>query len=75
MSTEIRPELELLTIPEVAEFLKLSVPTVRRLQQKRYIAFIKVGGCVRFTKSDITSYLERRRVSPADQKIYGSTKN
>jgi excisionase family DNA binding protein len=75
MSAETRPELELLTIPEVAEFLKLSIPTVRRLQQQRHIAFIKVGGCVRFTKSDIMSYLETRRVSSVDQTIYGSTKN
>jgi excisionase family DNA binding protein len=75
MSTETRPEIELLTISEVAEFLKLSIPTVRRLQLKRYIAFVKVGGCVRFTKSDIMSYLERRRVSSVDQIMYGSTKN
>jgi len=75
MSAETRPELELLTIPEVAEFLKLSIPTVRRLQQQRYIAFIKVGGRIRFTKSDITSYLETRRVSSVDQTIYGNKKN
>jgi excisionase family DNA binding protein len=75
MSTETRPELELLTIPEVAEFLKLSIPTVRRLQQQRYIAFVKVGGSIRFTKGDIMSYVEKRRVSSVDQTIYGSTKN
>jgi excisionase family DNA binding protein len=75
MSTETRPELELLTIAEVAEFLKLSIPTVRRLQQQRHVAFVKVGGSIRFTKSDIMSYLEKRRVSSVDQTMYGSTKN
>ncbi len=75
MSTETRPEFELLTIAEVAEFLKLSIPTIRRLQQQRHIAFVKVGGRIRFTKSDIMSYLETRRVSSVDQTMYGSTKN
>jgi len=53
---------ELLTIPETAEFLKISETGVRRLQQGRAIPFIKVGGSVRFAKSDIMSYLEKRRV-------------
>jgi excisionase family DNA binding protein len=75
MSTETRPELELWTIAEVAKFLKLSIPTVRRLQQQRHIAFVKIGGRIRFTKSDIMSYLKTRRVSSVDQKIYGSKKN
>lgn len=67
MSTETRPEPELLTIAEVAEFLKLSIPTIRRLQQQRHIAFVKVGGRIRFTKNDLMSYLETRRVSSVDQ--------
>jgi excisionase family DNA binding protein len=75
MSTETHPQLELLTIPEVAEFLKLSIPTIRRLQQQRHIAFVKVGGSIRFTKSDIMLYVETRRVTSVDQTIYGNTKN
>jgi excisionase family DNA binding protein len=58
--------MELLTIPEVAEFLKISVPSVRRLQQRRLIPFFKVGGSVRFTRSDILSYLEKKRVESID---------
>jgi excisionase family DNA binding protein len=54
--------MELLTIAEVAEFLKISESTVRRLQQRRLIPFFKVGGSVRFTKSDLVSYLEKQRV-------------
>lgn len=58
--------IELLTIPEVAEILKISVPGVRRLQQARRIPFFKVGGSVRFSMSDIASYLERQRVGSID---------
>jgi len=54
--------MELLTIAGVAEFLKISKSTVRRLQQRRVIPFFKVGGSVRFTKSDLVSYLEKQRV-------------
>ena len=46
----------------MAELLKISVSGVRKLQQKRLIPFIKVGGCVRFVKSDIMSYLRKQRV-------------
>jgi excisionase family DNA binding protein len=52
----------LLTIPEVAELLKLSVSTVRRLQRQRKIPFVKVGGSIRFIEKDLAAYLERRRV-------------
>ena len=60
-------EIELLTIDEVAGFLKISASTVRRLQQERHIPFTKVGGSVRFLKSDIVSYLERQRVESIGQ--------
>jgi excisionase family DNA binding protein len=55
--------IELLTIREVAELLKISASGVRRLQQERKLPFIKVGGSVRFAKPDIVSYLEKRRVN------------
>ena len=66
MSIETDPALELLTIPEVARLLKLSVPSVRRLQQQRRIPFFKVGGTIRFNKSDVATYLMNRRVEPID---------
>lgn len=52
----------LLDIADVARLLKISVPSVRRLQQRRSIPFFKVGGSVRFTRSDVIAYLERNRV-------------
>lgn len=63
MSVNSNPTLEeLLTLDEVSNLFKISVSTIRRLQGKRYIPFIKVGGSVRFVTSDILSYLERQRV-------------
>jgi excisionase family DNA binding protein len=66
MSIEPDPQLGLLTLTEVAELLRISVPTVRRLQQQRKMPFVKVGGRIRFTRSDIASYLEKRRVRSID---------
>lgn len=54
--------LELLTIRDVAELLKVSASSVRRLQQGRHIPFIKIGGSIRFTKKDVIEYLARMRV-------------
>lgn len=55
--------LTLLTISEVADFLKISSSGVRRLQQQRDIPFVKVGGSVRFLKEDILAYLRKQRVN------------
>ena len=67
MSADFDPTIELLTIAEVADLLKISVPSVRRLQQRRLIPFFKVGGSVRFTRSDIVSFLNKRRVDAVGQ--------
>jgi len=62
MSIDADPFAGLLTIPEVAGILKVSVPTVRRLQQQRKIPFVKVGGSIRFARSDVAAYVAARRV-------------
>jgi excisionase family DNA binding protein len=67
MSIDADTSFELLTIPEVAELLKVSERTVRRIQQQREIAFIKVGRSVRFARSDLASYLETRNVRTTDK--------
>lgn len=56
------PDIQLLTIQDVAKLLNVSASTVRRLQSDRRIPFIKVGGCVRFTKDDIIAFLKKSRV-------------
>jgi excisionase family DNA binding protein len=75
MSIEADRTSELLTVAEVAQWLKLSPSGVRHLQQARRLPFIKVGGRIRFSKQDITSYLEKRQVGSIDQVKYGSTKD
>jgi excisionase family DNA binding protein len=55
--------VELLNIKEAAALLKVSVQTMRRLQQQREVSFIRVGGAIRFAKSDIMGYLTRKRVA------------
>jgi len=53
---------ELLTVAEAAAMLRISMAGMRRLQQRRLIPFIKVGGSVRFAKCDLVAYLRKRRV-------------
>ena len=54
----------LLTVQQTAEFLTVSVATVRRLQQGGRIPFHKIGGGVRFNARDLLAYLARQRVEP-----------
>ena len=70
MSVYSGPLPELLTIAEAAEALSVSVMTVRRLLHQRQIAYRKVRGRVRFTRSDIACYLEKARVEPIVEKIW-----
>src|SRR5580704_8213535 len=53
---------ELLTVTETAKYLKISVTGVRRLQQRRLMPFIKVGGSLRFARSDLRAYIAKQRV-------------
>jgi excisionase family DNA binding protein len=62
MSIDADPVEGLLTIPDVAAILKVSIATVRRLQQQRKLPFIKIGGSIRFERSDVASYVAARRV-------------
>lgn len=62
VSIDAHPSLGLLTVPDVARLLKISVSSVRRLQQCRKIPFRKIGGSIRFTRSDVAAYVEKRRV-------------
>lgn len=68
MSADPNSSIKLLTVAEVADILKISASSVRRLQQARHVPFMKVGGSIRFSKDDILSYLEKMRVEPVDIK-------
>jgi excisionase family DNA binding protein len=62
MLKENNADVELFTIKEAAEFLKVSVSMVRRLQYGRHVPFIKVGSAIRFNKHDIVEYLRKSTI-------------
>jgi excisionase family DNA binding protein len=62
MTIDLSSTIELLTIDEVADFLRVSQMTVRRLQQGRKLPFLKVSGVIRFSKADILEYLGKQRI-------------
>lgn len=50
-------EDQVLTYDEVADYLQISVPQVKKLRAKDAIPYIKIGSSVRFLKSKITEWL------------------
>jgi excisionase family DNA binding protein len=52
---------ELLTVPEVAKLLKLSVTFVWREVRAGTLPTIRLGRSVRVTRADLDSYLESKR--------------
>lgn len=59
------PEVEklprLLSIPELAKWLGVSVRYIRRLVHERRIPHIKMGHFVRFDQDDIRTWIDRSR--------------
>ncbi|WP_139905653.1 helix-turn-helix domain-containing protein [Clostridium thermarum] len=45
------------TVAEVAEYLKVSSATIYRLFESKKLNGRKVGGQIRFTKTDLAAYL------------------
>jgi excisionase family DNA binding protein len=62
MPIDCDPSIDLLTIREAANLLRLSVSGVRRLRRQRRIPFIKLGGSIRFDRRDLVSLLNKNRV-------------
>lgn len=48
------------TVPEVAEYLKMSKSKVYYLIQRREIPYIKIGRNVRIRQEDLLKWLEKR---------------
>lgn len=57
-----RPEPEIMTLPEVADYLKVAERTLYRLAASKQIPAFKVGGAWRFAKADIEKWI-RTQVS------------
>ncbi len=58
---------EILTIPEVAELLKIAQKTVYVLAQRRQLPAFKVGGQWRFSRTAIDEWIESRTASGVEQ--------
>jgi len=54
--------IQFLTPDELAQFLKISKPTIYRLVDNRKIPFYRINGSLRFDKKDILDYLQKNRI-------------
>ena len=52
---------DIMTIKEVAEYLKLTEKTAYRLAAERKLPGFKVGGLWRFKRSDIEAWIEEEK--------------
>jgi len=59
-------EGEILTIKEVAEYLKVTERTIYRLAGAKKIPAFKVGGTWRFSRADIDEWIRRQSVDQSD---------
>ena len=57
-------EKKYLRMPEVAEYTRLSIHTIKSYVLNKRIPYIKANGSVLFNISDIDSWLDRNRVTP-----------
>lgn len=57
----------LLTIDEVAAIFRVSKATVYRMIESRLIPFYKIGRAIRFSESEIATYLESQRVKAKNE--------
>jgi len=55
---------EILTLKEVAEYLRLAEKTAYRLAAEGELPGFKVGGSWRFTKEDINRWIEKKKKQP-----------
>lgn len=56
----VKMQFELLTTKEAADYLRLGKPTLERFRTVRSgPAYIKLGGAVRYLKTDLDRWIER----------------
>lgn len=58
---------EILTLKEVALYLKLAEKTAYRLAAQGKLPGFKVGGSWRFKKVDVEAWIEERKVGPGNR--------
>ena len=63
-----------LTANEVAELVKLSLQTIRRYTMNKEIPFHKINRAVRYKKSEIEQWVEKREQEKAET-LFNGEKN
>ena len=54
-----------LTVKDVAVIVRLSIPTIRRYTMNKEIPFHKINRAVRYKKSEIEEWVEKRELAKA----------
>ena len=57
----------LLTLPEVADLLKVAAKTVYTMAQRRELPAFKVRGQWRFKQADLDQWIEERKAAARDE--------
>jgi excisionase family DNA binding protein len=57
--------IELLTIEEAAQLLKLKVSRIRKAVFRREVKYVKLGALVRFKRTHLKEWIDRRTFGPA----------
>jgi excisionase family DNA binding protein len=57
---------EILTLPEVAQLLKVAEKTVYSMAQKGQLPAFKVGGQWRFKRVDLDAWIEQQKAAARD---------
>lgn len=57
---------EILTLPEVAQLLKVAEKTVYSMAQKGQLPAFKVGGQWRFKRADLDQWIEDQKAASRD---------
>lgn len=65
-------EGEILTIKEVAEYLKVTERTIYRLAAVKKIPAFKVGGTWRFSRADINGWIKQQSMDALDTSRKGA---
>ncbi len=59
---------EILTVKELARYLKMDEHTIYRLARKRVLPGVKIGGEWRFKKDLIDKWIEEKSLNKNDEK-------
>lgn len=67
MTEKRKVEPRLLTADEAAIYLGTTKRHVDRMQQERRLAFVRVGGKIRFLVDDLEAFIDENRQPPVEE--------